>query len=206
MDLRAFRSTLGQHPLAYMSAEYALDDRLPIYSGGLGVLAGDIVREANDLELPFVAVGLLYKAGYFKQEITLAGEQKEYYPVMDLRDAPIELVVNTEGERILVSIPVQERELWVQIWEYAQGDASVYLLDTDLPENAPADRQITRQLYNSDPRTRILQEIVLGIGGVRALMQLHIHPSIYHLNEGHSAFAIFEISHCLLYTSPSPRD
>lgn len=195
MDIHKFRSTLGQHPLAYMSAEFALDDRLPIYSGGLGVLAGDIVRQANDLELPFVAVGLLYKEGYFKQTITLSGEQKEYYPLLDPADAPIALVVNTEGQRILVHIPVQEREIVVQIWEYSQGDASVYLLDSDVPENSVADRTITKRLYPSDPALRILQEIILGIGGVRALMQLHIHPSIYHLNESHSAFAIFEITH-----------
>ncbi len=195
MDLHTFRSTLGQHPLAYMSAEFALDDRLPIYSGGLGVLAGDIVRQADDLELPFVAIGLLYKEGYFKQSITLAGEQKEYYPLLDPADAPIALVVNTEGQRILVKIPLQNRELVMQIWEYSQGDVSVYLLDADVPENDPTDRSITRRLYPADPQIRLLQEIILGIGGVRTLMQLHIHPSIYHLNESHSAFAIFEIAH-----------
>lgn len=195
MDLRVFRSTLGEHPLAYMSAEYALDDRLPIYSGGLGVLAGDIVRQANDLDLPFVAVGLLYKEGYFRQSITFSAEQKEYYVRLDPTDAPIELVVNTEGERILVHIPVQEREISAQIWEYCAGDVSLYLLDTDIPENEPGDRTITYRLYDSDPPRRLLQEMVLGIGGVRVLMQLHIHPSIYHLNEGHSALAIFEITH-----------
>lgn len=194
MDLHQFRSTLGQHPLAYMSAEFALDDRLPIYSGGLGVLAGDIVWQANDLELPFVAVGLLYKEGYFKQSLTLSGEQKELYALLDPADAPIELVVNTEGQRILVTLPVQGRELTVQIWEYCAGDASVYLLDSDVPENTPADRLITRRLYDTNQPTRLLQEIILGIGGVRALMALSIHPSIYHLNEGHSAFAIFEIT------------
>ncbi|EKD79677.1 MAG: hypothetical protein ACD_41C00004G0007 [uncultured bacterium] len=195
MDVHKFRATLGQHPLAYMSAEFALDDRLPIYSGGLGVLAGDIVRQADDLELPFVAIGLLYKEGYFKQSITLAGEQKEYYPLLDPADAPIALVVNTEGQRILVKIPMQNREVVVQIWEYCQGDASVYLLDMDIPENDQADRSITRRLYPTDPSIRLLQEMILGIGGVRTLMQLHIHPSIYHLNESHSAFAIFEIAH-----------
>lgn len=195
MDLREFRSTLGQHPLAYFSAEFALDDRLPIYSGGLGVLAGDIVRQADELELPFVAVGLLYKEGYFTQKITLSGEQKEYYPVLDTRDAPVQLVVNTEGERILVTIPIQEREISAQIWEYTEGDASVYLLDADIPENTVEDRAITRRLYVTDPQIRILQDILLGIGGVRALMTLHVHPSIFHLNESHSAFAIFEITH-----------
>lgn len=195
MDIHKFRSTLGQHPLAYMSAEFALDDRLPIYSGGLGVLAGDIVRQADDMELPFVAIGLLYKEGYFKQNITLTGEQKEYYPLLDPADAPIALVVNTAGERILVKIPLQQRELVVQVWEYCQGDVSVYLLDSDVPENDLTDRSITRRLYPTDPAVRLLQEMVLGIGGVRVLMQLHIHPAIYHLNESHSAFAIFEIAH-----------
>ncbi|EKD76354.1 MAG: hypothetical protein ACD_43C00142G0001 [uncultured bacterium] len=195
MDLRKFRSTLGQHPLAYFSAEFALDDRLPIYSGGLGVLAGDIVRQADELELPFVAVGLLYKEGYFTQKITLSGEQKEYYPILDTRDAPVQLVVNTEGERILVKIPIQSREITAQIWEYTEGGVSVYLLDADIPENTVKDRAITRRLYMTDPHIRILQDVLLGIGGVRALMKLRIHPSIYHLNESHSAFAIFEITH-----------
>lgn len=195
MDLRKFRSTLGQHPLAYFSAEFALDERLPIYSGGLGVLAGDIVRQANDLELPFVAVGLLYKRGYFTQKIALSGEQREYYPTLEIEDAPIELVVNTEGQRILVTIPIEKQQISAQIWEYAEGDVSLYLLDTDIPENSAADRTITHHLYMTDPRTRIVQDIILGIGGVRALMQLHVHPSIFHLNESHSAFAIFEITH-----------
>lgn len=192
MDLRKFRSTLAQHPLAYMSAEFALDDRLPIYAGGLGVLAGDIVREANDMNLPFVAVGLLYKEGYFTQTVTLVGEQKEEYRSLRLEDAPIELIVNTNGDRILVDIPVAQRHVHAQIWEYLRGDVSVYLLDTDIPENTESDRLITRRLYNGE---RILQEIVLGIGGVQALMKLHIHPSIFHLNESHSAFAILEITH-----------
>lgn len=195
MDLREFRSTLGQHPLAYFSAEFALDDRLPIYSGGLGVLAGDIVRQADEQELPFVAVGLLYKEGYFTQRLSLSGEQKEFYPILDTRDAPVQLVVNTEGERILVTIPIQDREISAQIWEYTEGDVSVYLLDADIPENTVEDRAITRRLYMIEPHIRILQDILLGVGGVRALMKLHIHPSIYHLNESHSAFAIFEISH-----------
>lgn len=192
MDLRKFRSTLAQHPLAYMSAEFALDDHLPIYAGGLGVLAGDIVRQANDMNLPFVAVGLLYKEGYFRQIVTLAGEQHEEYRRLRLEDAPIELIVNTNGERILVDVPVGQRHVWAQIWEHLEGDVSVYLLDTDIPENTAADRSITQRLYNGD---RLLQEIVLGIGGVQALMKLHIHPSIFHLNESHSAFAILEITH-----------
>lgn len=194
MDLEKFRWTLGQHPIAYMSAEFALDDRLPIYSGGLGILAGDIIREANDLELPFVGVGLLYKEGYFRQVIDDNG-QSEDYPLLDVNDAPINLVVDTHGEAIKISIPIEEHLLHFQIWEYVEGDVSIFLLDTDVQENTNEHRLITRRLYGGDRETRILQEIVLGIGGVRALQALHVHPSIYHLNEGHSAFAIFEIAY-----------
>ncbi|MBI2416100.1 MAG: alpha-glucan family phosphorylase [Candidatus Kerfeldbacteria bacterium] len=195
MNLRKFRSTLGEHPLAYMSAEFAVDERLPIYAGGLGVLAGDIVRQANTQELPFVAVGLFYKQGYFKQRLTLTGEQKEDYPLLNISDAPIELVATMQGDPLLVSIPVAQGEIFFQIWEYLEGDVSVYLLDTDVPQNTPEHRLITRRLYGNDRANRLLQEIVLGIGGVRALMALHIHPSIFHLNESHSALAIFEITY-----------
>lgn len=194
MDLEKFRWTLGQHPIAYMSAEFGLDDRLPIYSGGLGMLAGDIIREASDLELPFVGVGLLYREGYFQQMIDANGQAEEY-PAMDVTDAPINLVIDTHGAAIKITIPVEDHLLHFQIWEYVEGDVSIFLLDTDVPENTAAHRLITRRLYGGDRQTRILQEIILGIGGVRALQALHIHPSIYHLNEGHSAFAIFEIAY-----------
>jgi len=195
MDIQEFRLTLGQHPLAYFSAEFALDDRLPIYSGGLGVLAGDMVRQANDANLPFVAVGLLYHEGYFEQHISVKAGQTEQYPRLHLPDAPIQLVVDTAGEPIIVTIPIKDQIVSIQIWEYLQGDVSVYLLDTNLPANTPENRLITWRLYGGDRETRLLQEIVLGIGGARALLQLHIHPSIYHLNEGHSALAVFEITH-----------
>lgn len=193
MDLQKFRWTLGQHPIAYMSAEFALDDRLPIYSGGLGILAGDIVRAANDLELPFVAVGLLYKEGYFQQLITHDGQSEEY-PMLNVTAAPINLVIDSHGEPIKITIPIEEHLLHFQVWEYVQGDVSVYLLDTDVVENTDEHKLITRRLYGGDKTNRLLQELVLGIGGVRTLQTLHIHPSIFHLNEGHSAFAIFEIT------------
>lgn len=192
-DLQKFRWTLSQHPIAYMSAEFGLDDRLPIYSGGLGILAGDIIREANDMELPFVGVGLLYKEGYFKQVIN--DGQHEDYPLLDINSAPINLVVDTHDRPVKLSIPVRCELVHFQVWEYVRGDVSVFLLDTDVPENTPEHRLITRRLYGGDKETRILQELILGIGGVRALEALHIHPSIFHLNEGHSAFAIFEISY-----------
>ncbi|MDP3970810.1 MAG: alpha-glucan family phosphorylase [bacterium] len=194
LNLQKFRWALGQHPIAYMSAEFGLDDRLHIYSGGLGILAGDIIRAANDLELPFVAVGLLYKEGYFRQKIDKNGQSEEY-PIMNIAEAPVNLVIDTDGDPIKISIPVEHHLIHFQIWEYSEGDVSVYLLDTDVPENTPEHQLITRRLYGGDKETRILQEMVLGIGGVRALDALHIHPSIYHLNEGHSAFAIFEITH-----------
>jgi starch phosphorylase len=195
MDIGQFRATLGQHPLAYMSAEFGLDDRLPIYSGGLGVLAGDIIREAAQLNLPFVGVGLLYHEGYFQQVITPEGKQRADYPLLNTDDAPIRLVVDTTNEPIAVSIPMAGGELHIQVWEYLESDVSVYLLDTDLPRNNNEYRFITRQLYGGNLQNRILQEIVLGIGGVRMLMKLGIHPSLFHLNESHSAFAIMEIAH-----------
>lgn len=195
MDIQEFRLTLGQHPLAYFSAEFALDDRLPIYSGGLGVLAGDMVRQANDVELPFVAVGLLYHEGYFNQQVTQKDGQTESYTRLHLPDAPIKRVVDTTGQPVIVMIPIKDQLVFIQIWEYLQGDVSVYLLDTNILENSKENQLITWRLYGGDRETRLLQEIVLGIGGARALMQLHIHPSIYHLNEGHSALAVFEIAH-----------
>ncbi|HLD22245.1 MAG TPA: alpha-glucan family phosphorylase, partial [Patescibacteria group bacterium] len=195
MYIQKFRSILGQHPIAYMSAEFALDDRLPMYSGGLGVLAGDVIREANDMCLPLVGVGLLYKEGYFTQVITHQAKQRVEYTPLDIKRAPIQLIVDIDDQPILISIPIQGDTLYAQIWEYRQGDVYVYFLDTDIPANNNSFRFITRQLYGGNYDNRILQEIVLGIGGVRALLTLGIHPSIYHLNESHSAFAIFEIIH-----------
>lgn len=194
MKEQTMRHVLGQHPIAYFSAEFALNDSVPIYSGGLGVLAGDIIREVDDMDLPFVGVGLLYKEGYFTQRIE-NGEQVVEYPFLDTDDAPVRLLVDTDDKPITVSIPLQDTELLVQAWEYTQGEVSVYLLDTDVEGNSDEHRLITRRLYGGDKTTRILQEIVLGIGGVRMLMALGIHPSIFHLNESHSSFAIFEISY-----------
>lgn len=185
------REKLLEHPIAYFCAEFALSDKLPIYSGGLGILAGDVVREANDQKLPFVAIGLFYKQGYFNQIIE-EGCQKESYDEIDPVQADLELVKKTDGTPLLIDIQMPDAVLFVQAWKYSLGSVNVFLLDTDIEQNSPHYRKITQGLYRGN---RILQEIVLGIGGERMLHALGIHPGIYHLNEGHSAFAVFEIVH-----------
>ncbi|MBI4096698.1 MAG: alpha-glucan family phosphorylase [Candidatus Levybacteria bacterium] len=182
---------LLKHPIAYFCAEFALSDKLPIYSGGLGILAGDVVREANDQRLPFVAVGLFYKEGYFRQVIE-NGKQKERYDKIDTTQAGLTLVKKADGTPLLIDIPMPDSTLFIQTWVYSLGGVRVFLLDTDIEQNIPHYRKITQGLYRGN---RILQEIALGIGGERILSALSIHPGIYHLNEGHSAFAIFEIVH-----------
>lgn len=195
MNIKQFRWTLGQHPLAYMSAEFALDERLPMYSGGLGVLAGDIVREANDMHLPFVGVSLLYREGFMQQQVSPQGVQHAQYKKIDVKRAPISLIVNREQTPVRISVPLGTAQVALQLWEYREGDVSVLLLDADCDSNSAALRSITKRLYDTNGDVRLQQEVLLGIGGVRALMELGIHPSIYHLNDSHSAFAIFEIVH-----------
>lgn len=191
MDTTLIKSRLNNHPIAYFCAEFALSDNLPIYSGGLGILAGDVVREANDLKLPFVAIGLLYKHGFFRQAIE-DGNQKEYYDQIDTNQPELQLIKRPDGSNLVIEIPIASDTLYIQVWQYTVGTTAVFLLDTDLDQNKAEYRTITDGLYRGN---RILQEIVLGIGGERALYAMDIHPSIYHLNEGHSAFAIFEIAH-----------
>lgn len=188
-------SKLDTNPVAYFCAEFALTDELPIYSGGLGILAGDVVREASDMELPFVAVGLLYKQGYFKQVISGNGMQDELPAYHSSESLPVTKLHNAQYEPLTVSIHLGDREVLVQLWEYKQGNVRVILLDTDIQENSESDKRLTLSLYPADSDWRIQQEIILGIGGVRALHELNISPSIYHMNEGHSAFAVLEIAH-----------
>lgn len=185
------RRKLLKHPIAYFCAEFALSDKLPIYSGGLGILAGDVVREASDQKIPLVAIGLFYKQGYFRQTIE-NGKQKEHFDEIDPAQAGLELVNKPDGTPLLIDIQMPDAVLYAQVWTYSIDKTIVLLLDTDIEQNIPFYRIITQGLYRGN---RILQEIVLGIGGERVLFALDIHPSIYHLNEGHSAFAIFEITH-----------
>ena len=178
--------------IAYFSAEYGLHESLPVYSGGLGILSGDHLKSASDLGLPFVAVGLLYRQGYFTQYLNADGWQQEAYPDNDFADLPIALVKEANGAPIRISLEMPQRPLLAQVWLLTVGRVKLYLLDTDLPENSPEDRLITAQLYGGDELMRIKQEILLGIGGLRALRAIGITPSVYHMNEGHSAFLAIE--------------
>ena len=179
--------------IAYFSAEYGLTACLPIYSGGLGILAGDHLKTASDLGLPLVGVGLLYQGGYFRQYLNVDGWQQESYPVNDFYNLPVEPVVAGDGHPVEVEIPLGERKARGQVWRAQVGRIPLYLLDTNTASNPdPGIRDITDQLYGGDSETRIRQELILGIGGLRALHQMGIRPMVCHLNEGHSAFLTLE--------------
>ncbi|HKK05033.1 MAG TPA: alpha-glucan family phosphorylase [Gammaproteobacteria bacterium] len=178
--------------IAYFCAEFGLHESVPIYSGGLGILAGDHCKAASDLGLPFVAVGLLYRQGYFTQTIDGQGNQVAHYTPTDFADLPVTPAVNGAGEEIHVEVQLPGRTVMLKVWHAKAGHIDLYLLDSDLPDNRGEDRRITYQLYGGDVNTRIQQEIVLGIGGVRALDALGLTPSVWHINEGHAAFQILE--------------
>jgi starch phosphorylase len=174
--------------VAYFSAEFALHQSLPIYAGGLGVLAGDHCKEASDLGVPLIGVGFMYPQGYFHQNITADGWQEESYARLSWNDAPIEPAITPEGKPCITAVPLGNRTVLVAVWRVRVGRVKLYLLDTDLEENAPWDRELSARLYGGDRETRVQQEIILGIGGVRVLKQLGSDPSVYHLNEDHAAF------------------
>lgn len=194
-------SWLARHPrysrdadftVAYFSAEFALTECLQIYSGGLGCLAGDHLKSAAELALPLVGVGLLYRHGYFQQYLNADGWQQEYYADLDLSNLPIQRVLDADGRQLKIQVELAARNVHAAIWQVNVGRVALYLLDTNVPENETADRLITSQLYGGDMETRIKQEILLGIGGVRALDALGIDPDVIHMNEGHSAFGALE--------------
>ncbi|HOT28733.1 MAG TPA: alpha-glucan family phosphorylase [Candidatus Ozemobacteraceae bacterium] len=178
--------------IAYFSAEFGIAESLPLYSGGLGMLAGDHLKSASDLGLPLVGVGLLYRVGYFQQSLDANGWQKESYPENDFHNMAIQPCLDKKGAQLSVEVILPGRNVKVLIWKSQIGRVPLLLLDTDTPANTPADRRITRELYGGDVETRIQQEIVLGIGGLRALHELDMHPTVYHMNEGHSAFLALE--------------
>jgi glycogen phosphorylase len=181
---------IGQ--IAYFSAEFGLDETLPIYSGGLGVLAGDFVKAASDLEVPLIGVGILYRKGYFKQKILEDGTQEAVYSLMNPNELPIDPVLDATGKPVLVPVPIASRIVYLRVWRAHGGNVPVYLLDADIDVNSEADRRLTDRLYGGDKETRIIHEIILGIGGVRALRALQMEPEVWHLNEGHVAFAALE--------------
>lgn len=174
--------------IAYFSAEFGLTECLQIYSGGLGILSGDHVKSASDLGLPFVAVGLCYKEGYFQQYLASDGWQQEKYTLTDFYNQPMDLVTDDSGSPVKITLEFPGRVVFVQVWRILVGRVTLYLLDTNVPENNDEDKKITRALYGGNMETRIQQEILLGIGGIRALHALGIKPKVCHMNEGHSAF------------------
>jgi glycogen phosphorylase len=186
-------SILGARPVAYFSAEFGLHESLPIYSGGLGVLAGDHLKSASDLGIPLVGVGLLYAEGYFRQSLDANGWQQESYLNADLNLLPIETVLGPDEKPLLVQVHTTMNSLHARVWRVGVGRTNLLLLDSNVPENTESDRTLTARLYGGDARVRIRQELLLGVGGVRALHALGMHPSVLHLNEGHSAFAILEM-------------
>jgi starch phosphorylase len=179
-------------PIAYFSAEFALHQSLPIYAGGLGVLAGDHCKEASDLGIPLIGVGFMYPQGYFHQTVSPEGWQQEVYERLNWAEAPIEPAITPEGQPCIIAVPLGNRSVLVSVWRVRLGRVKLYLLDTDLEENAPWDRELTARLYGGDREIRIQQEIVLGIGGVRALKAMGSAPAVWHLNEGHAAFVVLQ--------------
>ncbi len=178
-------------PVAYFSMEYGFHESLPIYSGGLGILSGDHIKSSSDLNINLIGIGLLYKSGYFKQGISKEGDQKVEYFHNDFFRMPIK-ELNVNGEKVIISIEYPGRKVSARVWEAKVGRVSVYFFDTDIQENNPADRSITDRLYGGGKQVRIEQEILLGIGGIKLINRMGLKPSVYHLNEGHSAFLIIE--------------
>jgi len=181
---------LNGRSIAYFSAEFALHQSLPIYAGGLGVLAGDHCKEASDLGVPLIGIGFMYPQGYFHQHISAEGWQEETYETLTWADAPIEPAQDADGRPCVIPVPLGDRSVLVAVWRVRLGRVTLYLLDTDLDHNAPADRELSARLYGGDRETRIQQEIILGIGGVGVLRALGLTPSVFHLNEGHAAFVV----------------
>lgn len=183
-----------EHPAAFLCAEYGVHQSLPIYSGGLGALAGDLLKEASDRALPLAAVGLLYRQGYFRQRLEVSGWQQEFWVDIDADRLPAALVHAPDGQPLTITVPIRGSEVTAQIWRVAVGRVPLFLLDTDRPENDHLGRWISSQLYVADPITRLSQYALLGLGGVRALTALGIEPAVVHLNEGHAAFAALELA------------
>ena len=192
----AHQNTWGQHhapqlrknPVAYFSAEFGFHESLPISAGGLGILAGDHAKSASDLGLGFVGISLFYREGYFQQAIDTNNWQTEFYNPVDPANVPVEPVLNSEGERLKGSVEIGLNAVAFQAWRVNVGRVPVYLLDANLPENEQHFRDLTARVYGGDSTTRIMQEMLLGIGGVRLLRALGVEPSVFHMNEGHAAF------------------
>ena len=184
----------AQRPVAYFCAEYGVHNSLPLYSGGLGMLAGDHLKSASDIGLPLVAIGLLYRYGYFTQKFTRDGWQEEHYGDTHPQELPLQQVNDTDGAPLKIDVLIRNRNVHAQVWRANVGQIPLYLLDTNIPENSEIDRLVTGHLYGGDRETRVVQEMLLGIGGIRLLRRLKLDPSVFHLNEGHSAFLTLELA------------
>ncbi|MGH9899881.1 MAG: alpha-glucan family phosphorylase, partial [Pyrinomonadaceae bacterium] len=182
-----------QRPVAYFCAEYGIHNSLPLYSGGLGMLAGDHLKSASDLGVPLVAVGLLYRYGYFRQKLTRDGWQEETYGELKPSELPLRPALDLNGDLVIIEVVMRGRAVRAQVWRVEVGRITLLLLDTNVATNEPADRWITGHLYGGDRETRLVQEMLLGIGGVRLLRRLGISPCVFHLNEGHAAFLTLEL-------------
>src|SRR4029079_10096065 len=188
--------------VAYFSAEFGLHESLPIYSGGLGILAGDHLKSASELGIPLCAVGLLYRNGYFQQYLSADGWQQEAYPELDFYNLAVEPMRYTDGSPVHIRVDLPENAVFCKVWRANVGRIPRYILDTNLQENSPADRDITARLYGAGSELRIKQELVLGIGGGRALSELSVQPNVYHMNEGDSAFLALERIRPMLESRP----
>lgn len=180
--------------IAYFSAEFGLHESLPIYSGGLGVLAGDHVKEASELDLPFVAVGFIYPQGYFKQRLDHSGWQEAIYNKINFADIAASPALTPSGREVVIEVELPGRMIFAKVYRIQIGRVPLFLMDTDIHPNSPQDRELSARLYGGDQEMRVAQEIVLGIGGVRALRQMGINPTVWHMNEGHSAFLVLELA------------
>jgi alpha-glucan phosphorylases len=196
-----FKSYMAEKPkaaspsISYFCMEYGLDTSLKIYSGGLGILAGDYLKEASDMNIKMTAVGLLYKYGYFTQQLSAQGDQVAIYDPQDFSKTPAQPLLDKDNNWLMVSIALPGRNLYAKIWKVEVGRVDLYLLDTDIDQNSPEDRNITYQLYGGDLENRLKQELLLGMGGIKALRLLGIHSDVYHCNEGHAAFTGLERMH-----------
>jgi starch phosphorylase len=190
---------LRPRPVAYFSAEFGLHESIPIYSGGLGILAGDHIKSASDLDVPLVGIGLYYGQGYFRQRLDRTGWQQEEYLQTDVNQLPMQPAIGTNGEPVIVQIETRGGSIRAKIWRVKVGRCDLLLLDSNVEGNAPEDRELTSRLYGGDGRVRIRQELLLGVGGFRALRAMGITPGVLHLNEGHSGFALLEAIRCTMH-------
>src|SRR5438105_8800554 len=198
--------SLLKNPVAYFSAEFGFHETLPIAAGGLGILAGDHAKSASDLGLGFVGVSLFYREGYFQQTINQDNWQSEYYTRLNPKNLPLEPVLDAKGEPLVCAVEIAMNEVYFQAWRVNVGRCAVYLLDTNRPENEQHYRDLTLRVYGGDSTTRIMQEVLLGVGGVRLLRALGVQPLVFHMNEGHAAFLTLELVREKLAEGKSFRD